>query len=176
MRPILIEEIGIEKPKRLEAPLNQSESSKKIKDEDSKKFDTFLSTSKSGTAQPTISEVKMSMVDQNSNHQNKITELSQPNAKQDCSISFQNSKCVQQTAEKLEDSFTSSNEPLNNKTTVLRNDEAEVSEMNREFAIPLTSFQFQADYKLLKNKPAEFFKYFIVSIYTSVYFHNAKKL
>ena len=50
--------------------------------------------------------------------------------------------------------------------------ESDKKEISREFNVPLTSYQFEADYKELKSNDEKFFAYFKVSIKVLYYCFN----
>ncbi|CAL1541777.1 unnamed protein product [Lymnaea stagnalis] len=159
LRLVPIEEIGLE-PRHKISKMEQSETAKKIKDTEGEKFDKLLKTSQDTRTHDSSDKHEASQKAETEQHPHSSNATSGK------------SNHVAHTSDATQEDISLTDTVVN---TVGKGDEFISSEQDvsakwpggdshvgsgDSFNVPTTSFQFQKDFKLLKNKPESFVQYF----------------
>ena len=183
MKRIDIEEIGVEvasRPQR--SSTAQTEAVQKIEAKEKQAFDSLFTTA--SVQAPTSALSSRKTADPTNTRDNKdtqvvksngISELSDTGANTGPSQHAPQSSTVAQSAGSNQADFLEASAVNRKVTTELRQSSNPVSSSPRateasgggdghSFQVPQSSFQFQADFKLLKKKPEQFCQYFQVRL------------
>ncbi|XP_059168622.1 RNA polymerase II-associated protein 3-like [Physella acuta] len=181
LRQVLIEEVGIEVGSRLQClNMEQSETAKKLAEQEGEKFDQLFLTSESGAS--SISKIEeLSSTPSESLDNKRVGSSSSVDSSVQSSDSsdrgqadVRSEKCGDSTiSPKKKDSCeNSSNKKFSpeigsgDRTATTAQTKASQTRVATEaspgdsFSVPTTSFQFQADFKLLKHNQEAFINYF----------------
>ncbi|XP_055882462.1 RNA polymerase II-associated protein 3-like isoform X3 [Biomphalaria glabrata] len=144
LRTVPINEISLKQNKPLESPSqSQSEMAKSLTAKEGKEFDKFVNTAliKPMTAKSTEEQEDISRTQVSSTTDTHMEEESPFKVSSDAECHQLSTKIVTQNDNKISKS------------------KVELG-CGDSLTVPTTSFQFQSDFKLLKNKPESFFQYF----------------